>query len=390
MTAVLDDSPPAALRAAELDAGLARAVEVAARHADDVDRAARFPAEALEALRAQRLLSALVPEELGGQGLSLSRVARMVEQLGAACASTAMVFAMHQIQVACLARHATTDRLRGLLAELATDQLLLASATTEIGTGGDVGVSGCAVELEDGRFRLAKTAPVISYGEYADAILATARRSPEAPSSDQVLVVCRRADTVLHRIGEWDTLGFRGTCSPGFELSADGDAALVVDTPYADILAHTMLPVSHVLWAATWLGIASAAEQKARRFVQAAARSKPGTTPPGALRLAELAVSHQQLTALARNAAREFDESDPDSRAGARFGIDMNTLKVAASTLVVEVVSKALLVTGIAGYRAAGPYSLSRELRDAYGAAIMINNDRILAGNAQQLLVHRG
>ena len=50
---------------------------------------------------------------------------------------------------------------------------------------------------------------------------------------------------------------------------------------------------------------------------------------------------------------------------------------------------KALLICGIAGYREDSPYSLGRLLRDAYGAAVMVNNDRIIANNAQMLLVHK-
>ena len=42
--------------------------EVAARHAADVDKNARFPHEAIDAIRHAKLLSAAVPKELGGAG----------------------------------------------------------------------------------------------------------------------------------------------------------------------------------------------------------------------------------------------------------------------------------------------------------------------------------
>ena len=47
--------------------------DVAAVHADDVDRVGRFPAETIGALRAAGALSAPVPEALGGGGVSLGR-----------------------------------------------------------------------------------------------------------------------------------------------------------------------------------------------------------------------------------------------------------------------------------------------------------------------------
>ena len=52
--------------------------EVAAPNADDVDRQARFPVEAITALREERALSALIPEEFGGGGVSFEAIAERV------------------------------------------------------------------------------------------------------------------------------------------------------------------------------------------------------------------------------------------------------------------------------------------------------------------------
>src|SRR5262245_49188319 len=79
---------------------------VAAPAADAVDREARFPHEAIAALREERMLGAFVPRALGGSGATIGQLAACCEVLGRSCASTAMIFAMHQIEVACLARHA--------------------------------------------------------------------------------------------------------------------------------------------------------------------------------------------------------------------------------------------------------------------------------------------
>lgn len=365
---------------------------VAGPNAASVDREARFPHESIEALRSQQLLSVLVPTELGGGGASLSATGAIVQELGRHCSSTGMVYAMHQIQVACLVRHGHNDRLRQLQNDLVAEQLLFASATTEIGIGGDVRSSGCAVQRAGSQFSLTKQAPVISYGEYADAIFATARRNEDSPPSDQVLAVCRKADTTLERTSEWDTLGFRGTCSPGFILTATGPAGDILDEPYGDISAATMLPVSHILWGHLWLGMATAAVDTARRFVRGAARAKPGTMPPAATRLAELVAVHQQLADLVHGAARSFDEfaGDADELGGVGLAIAYNSLKVSASTLLVDIVTRAMVVIGIMSYRQDSPFCLGRVLRDAYGAPLMVNNDRILLNNAQLLLVHKG
>ena len=82
---------------------------VAATHAADVDAKSRFPAETFEAIRDARLLSALVPVELGGSGASMRDLAESCAILGQVCGSSAMILAMHHIQVACIVRHARSS-----------------------------------------------------------------------------------------------------------------------------------------------------------------------------------------------------------------------------------------------------------------------------------------
>jgi acyl-CoA dehydrogenase len=153
-----------------------------------------------------------------------------------------------------------------------------------------------------------------------------------------------------------------------------------------------MLPVAHILWSSLWLGIATAAVDRARRFVQAEARRRPGTTPAAAMRLADAAALHQQFSDLVRSAALRYQEveDDPEAASSLGFAIAMNSLKVSASTLVVDVVRECMVIVGLSSYRLDGPYSLGRHLRDAMGASLMVNNDRIMTNNAQLLLVHRG
>ena len=84
--------------------------EIIAPNADAVDRDARFPEEAFAALRTEKLLSAYVPVNHGGMGLNITELSKICEVLGQYCASTAMVFAMHQIQVGCIVHHALGSR----------------------------------------------------------------------------------------------------------------------------------------------------------------------------------------------------------------------------------------------------------------------------------------
>lgn len=372
---------------------LARDVaKAAATTAGDVDRSARFPVEAVEALREAQLLSCCLPEELGGRGTTVTELAAVARTMGAACSSAAMVFAMHHTQALTLAHHGTAGPIAELTAAIARDESLLASATTEITTGGDVGRSTCAVERDGDTVILEKTAPVISYGAVADYICTTARRGPDAEPSDQVLVVCPAGDTTLEQISTWDVLGFRGTCSPGFLLKTRTSAAHVLPVDYSTISASTMLPGSHTLWASVWLGIADSALSKARDATRSAVRNKPGATVPQAAKLAELTVVHQRFEASVVRALQRYEDflRTPDREPTVSFTITMNNLKLTASTAVIEVVLGALELIGINGYREDHPASMGRLVRDALGPQLMVSNDRIKANNAHLVLAQRG
>src|SRR5215469_8578257 len=217
------------------------AASAAASSADSVDREGRFPSEAFSAAKAQRLMSILIPIDLGGEGASVGDVVDVCYVLGRACASTAMIYAMHQIMVACLVRHTRGSVWHAdLMRKIADQQLLLASSTTEGQGGGDLRKSDCAVVANGARFTLTKAATVMSYGAQADGIVTTARRSPDAPSTDQVLVALLKEDYTLDRLSGWDTLGMRGTCSAGFKLEANGKDAQIMPEPYQKIHAHTV------------------------------------------------------------------------------------------------------------------------------------------------------
>lgn len=368
--------------------------EVLAQHASDVDRLARFPVESINAMKEAKLLSAYVPVPYGGMGLNIVEIARICEAMGQYCGSSAMIYAMHCIQVGCLVHHTQkSSYFRQYLRDLVAEQRLMASATTEVGTGGDLRSSICAVEVNGDCFTLTKKAPVISYGEYSDDILVTCRRAPDAPASEQLHVMVRRGDYHAEPLSSWDTMGFRGTCSSGFTLTSHGSTDQILPTPFNDILQQTMHPYSHIVWGALWTGIAADAVNLARSFVRAEARKTPGETPIAAIRLAEVDLVLQEMRQNVYGLAREYHEllssGSPESIHGFGFSIRTNNLKISCSQRIVDIVGQALLICGISGYRNDSKFSLSRHLRDAYGAALMVNNDRIMKLNATMLLAHR-
>jgi acyl-CoA dehydrogenase len=376
---------------------------VASRHAADVDAAARFPTEAVSAMKEARLLSAAVPKEFGGAGADLVELAACCVELAQGCAAAGMVYAMHIIQVACIARHGLgSPYLQAYLREVAERQLLIASVTSEVGVWGDTRSSICALQRgasnesgDSGACRLEKDATTVSYGAHADDLLVTCRRNPEAPSSDQVLVLLRKGEFTLTQTTTWDTMGMRGTCSPGFKLVAPAFTEdHVVPGSFADASAQTMVSYSHILWAAVWLGIAADAVSRASNFVRGEARKKPGTVPQQAHRLAEVMVELQTMKNHVSGQAVEFEDitarpDGMDQLLTIGWALKMNNIKVACSEMAPAIVHQALQIVGIGGYKNDSKYSISRNYRDSLSAALMISNDRIFGKNASMLLVYK-
>lgn len=373
-------------------AGIACVAIVAAQHADSVDRDARFPVEAVAALRHERTLSALVPVALGGPDVSLDAVAAGCVALARGCGTTAMVFAMHSIQVSCLARHLDgSPWFATYLADLPAEQRLMASVTSEVQTGGDLGRSSAAVDVgDDGYCSFVKQAPTISYGAQADDLLTTLRRHPDADPGDQVLVLTRRDEADLEPVGGWDTLGMRGTCSSGFVVRGRCASEQVLATPFAQVSAESMVPVSHLLWSHVWLGIAEDAFARARAFVRAAS-ARTGSAGATAEQLARVHGDLVVLRSTVRAAMTDFKrasavEGRPELSTMAA-ALSANSLKLTASELAPKVCAGALAVCGISGFRNDTPYSVGRHLRDALSAHVMVANSRLLASNAGLLLV---
>jgi len=310
--------------------------------------------------------------------------------LGRACASTGMIYAMHQIMVACLTRHALGSTWhRAFLRALCSEQLLLASSTTDGQGGGDLRKSDCAVDAAGDRFTLVKNATVMSYGAQADAIVATARRSPDAPATDQVLVAIVKEDYRLEHQVDWDTLGMRGTCSSGFKLEARGALEQILPEPYHKIHTQTVMAVANLTWSAVWAGIAAAAVDRARAFVRGAARKSGGQMPPGAAHLTRANATLSTLRGSIASALQHYESilSDADALAGLEFQTRLNLHKVTASELATAVVASTLQANGLSGYRNDGEFSVTRHLRDVLSSSIMINNDRILANSASAALL---
>ena len=195
-----------------------------------------------------------------------------------------MVFAMHHIQLLTIVRHLDRDSwFESYLSRQVAEGRLIASVTSEVGTGGDMARSIAAVTpAENGLVALREAG--------AHRQLRRLRRRPahhpapraRSPSrGDQVAALTHQDQHSLEPTGTWDVLGMRGTCSPGSSSAPSSRPSRCWPRPFAKVAAESMVPISHILWSHLWLGIAEDAFDRARAFVKAAAKRTPGRHPAG-------------------------------------------------------------------------------------------------------------
>ncbi|NLE79298.1 MAG: acyl-CoA/acyl-ACP dehydrogenase [Rhodococcus sp.] len=334
---------------------------IAADCAGEVDAHSRFPHEAVAAMREGQLLTCGFPGFRGGYGLSLHEIAAVVRMLSSRCAATGMIFAMHQTLALTLVRHAEGPDLEAFLGEMLENQYLLAAATTESTNGAGV------IDAQAGFVGLTKHARMIAYAEYCDAILATATPSQDASPEAQVLAVCRRSNLTLERTESWEVMGLRGVNSPSYVVRATTVPRLILSEPYPTIFVETIRPIAFVLWAAVCLGIADAAVEKALRYVADEGSSVRPARNESQLRLPDVLAQRDMFASIVDRAAESWDT---------------NQLEMVASQFAVDIVASALAVCGMDGYRSTGAYTIERHLRDAHGAALLLNSYRAVADSA--------
>lgn len=342
------------------------------------DRETQFPELSVKALREAGLFAAGIPTEYGGLGFTPAELAEVAAAIGECCGSTAMIFAMHQLQVGCLTMGTASLEITEFLRRAAREQLLVASVTSEEGIGGDMRRSDAALRPD---LTFTKRASTISYGAQADALLVTLRRDENAEQHDQVLVLAHSSQVTLTPTGSWNTMGMRGTCSPGFQVDAAVRAQQVLPLPFAQIASGCMVPLSHLLWSAVWTGIAADAVRRAALLVRRKAHAMGHSDP-------RLAAAHAQLSLL-RAAVAQFAAQyhGPDVEISESVTVAANALKLTVSMQAVQVVERALEICGVPGYQETGDYSVARHLRDLYSARLMIANTKLEQANAELLLL---
>ncbi|HEY0119836.1 MAG TPA: acyl-CoA dehydrogenase family protein [Cellulomonas sp.] len=344
---------PRILRTVLTDDVLAAIYERAAGH----DRDNTFPDDDLADLRAAGYLTAFVPTELGGGGLTLEEVAREQVRLAGAAPATALSVNMHLVVtgMAALLRARGDDSMAFVLTDAAAGEVF-AFGNSE--AGNDLVMFGSRTRAErqpDGGYRYYGTKIFTSLAPVWTR-LATFGLDEQHPDGPRLVhaVVTREGTTTKD---DWDTLGMRASQSrttvlEGAYAPADRVVRALPPGPNADPFIVSLFAVFEILLAAVYTGIgrralALGAEATGRRTSMKYEGRAYSQDPDIRWKVADAALAQDGAELEVFALSRGIDEGEDY---GARLFAQLVGLKVRATEVARVVVDLALRVSGGAGY----------------------------------------
>ena len=344
--------------------------EVIAPQASAVDRERSFPDTSLAALAELGALGLLVPDSAGGAGGGLAELVAACEAVGAACASSGMVFLMHSVTAATIAAGGG-ERASEYLEGMASGELLGTLAFSERGTGAHFYAPELTAERENGGVRIHGRKSFVTSGGHAGVYLVLVR-SQSGEGLDCYVV---GDDGGVSFEGEWDGLGMAGNSSVAAQFDATvEDSARIGGAGEGQGLVFTAVaPFFLAGLAAVNVGIASAALAAAiahastRRYASGETLAEIQSVQHA---LAAMDMSTRAARLMVQEAARLGDAADDAAL------VALMEAKVFATDAAAAVTQAALEVCGGQGYTRALP--IERHLRDARAGAVMAPTNGVL------------
>ncbi|SFC27041.1 acyl-CoA dehydrogenase family protein [Tropicimonas isoalkanivorans] len=242
-----------------------RAACVAAKHAAAVDLDERFPYEGHAALKAEGLLGLSVPGEYGGLDCDARTAVAVVEEVAAACASTAALLLTWAGPAGALAAYGTKVQKNRYLPAIASGDCALSFALTEDHCGSDAGAIRATATRAGDDWVLEGRKAWIGNAINADLTLVAVKTDP-AQRSRGVTTFLVDKGTAGVRVEEmYSKMGARGTRHGDLRLEAARVPATQVLGEVGRGLPQMLHSLDYIrlLTAAHALGIARAAHDSA-------------------------------------------------------------------------------------------------------------------------------
>ncbi len=329
--------------------------------AEELDRKGEFPSRFLPKMAELGLLGMMVPTEWGGSSLDTVSYVLALEEIAAACASTAVTMSVNNsLYCGPITKFATDAQKEKYLTPFASGQKLGAYALSEPGTGSDAANQQTVAVKKGERYILNGRKNFITNGPHADAMIVYAMTDKSKGSKG-----------ISAFIVEKNFPGFAvGKIEKKLGICASSTSEIVLDNcevPAENLLgeegkgfiiAMNTLDSGRIGIGTQALGIARAAFEAARKYSTEREAFNKKIYEFGAIQdyLAYMATQIDAARLLVHRAAWLKDQGQP-------FGKEAAMCKLFASEAAMYVTNKAIQVHG--GYGYIKDYPVERYYRDA-------------------------
>ncbi len=347
------------------------AAGVVAAHASAVDKDARFPREAIDAIAKAGLFGVVSAKDVGGHGLGIRAASIVVERLARECASTAMVVCMHYAGASVLEKHGS----EAVRKDIAAGKHLSTLAFSEAGSRSQFWAPTSSATRDAKGIKLDASKSFVTSASEATAYVWSSKPVEGADASTIWLVPRATAGVSVDRA--FDGLGLRGNDSA--PVTAKGavvseSSRLGKEGSGFATMMEIVLPIFNVMSAACSIGIMDAALTKAAAHV-------------GGTQFAHTATSIADLPTVRAYLAKAKVKADAtktlwldtvDALEAGRADAMLRVLqcKAAAGDAALEVTDTAMRVSGGAAFRR--DVGVERHFRDARAAAVMAPTSDVL------------
>jgi alkylation response protein AidB-like acyl-CoA dehydrogenase len=347
--------------------------EVLSRHAADVDRNGRFPAESTAALGAAGLLGLCVPAEHGGLAHGARCFCAVVEELGRACASTAMVFVMHTSATQTIAASPRLADRSTLLQRIASGDHLTTLALSEKGSRSHFWAPVSHLTSEGDGFVTNAFKSWVTAAHHADSFVASAQiPQAQSPLESTLYLARTEAKEIRPQVG-FDGLGLRGNDSAPVAIESLFVAQRdLVSEPGKglEMMLQVIQPWFAIGTAAMAHGLCRAALAATAHHLSATPFEHTGTAlrdvPQLRARLAQMSVRTEASRALLGRALAELEAGSPEAPLFVLY------TRKAALEAAVEVTDLAMKTCGGAAFSRQMPSApIERLFRDARAGWVM-------------------
>jgi alkylation response protein AidB-like acyl-CoA dehydrogenase len=337
--------------------------------ADEHDRVGDWPGASIKALADAGMFGLTLPEELGGMGKGPSDFVAVVEELAAACASTAMIFVMHVCATQTIKQSSLPQR-DSLLSDIAAGKHLSTLAFSEKGSRSHFWAPVSQASERDGFHILNCQKSYVTSAGHANSYVVSTRAVAATGMTESTLYYVEEGTPGFSVAGPWNGLGLRANASAPMgleEARVSPNSLLSPSGEGFNVMMSVVLPWFQLGASAVANGIGRGALDAAARHLGAARLEHLNTTlasqPESRARLASARVALDASRALTAEAARSVESPDEGTM------LRVLEVKACASETALDVTDKAMRLCGGAAFSRKLP--VERYFRDARAGSVM-------------------